>query len=284
MKELVIISGKGGTGKTSITAALASLAHDFVLADCDVDAADLHLLLRPKIKTTNEFIGGKIAQIDLEICTACGKCRELCRFQAIGRDFIVDFSCEGCGVCVWNCPENAIAFNPRKSGEWYISDTRYAPMVHARLGIAEENSGKLVTLVRQKARELGNDTNAKLMLVDGPPGTGCPVISAIGGADHLLIVTEPSKSAMHDMEKVIQVAMHFKVPFSVCINKYDLNNSLSELIEKHCRENGIFLAGKLSFDPIFTQAQIQGKSILEVNHQQVTFEIKQLWTKMRSRL
>jgi MinD superfamily P-loop ATPase len=285
MKELVIISGKGGTGKTSITGAFASLAENIVLADCDVDAADLHLLLEPRIKKQEEFTGGKIARIDLEICTSCGKCRDVCRFGAITPDFQVEeISCEGCGVCVWNCPEDAISFKPRISGNWFVSDTRRGPMVHAKLGIAEENSGKLVTLVRKEARKLAEAKKADLLLVDGPPGTGCPVIASIGGADLLLVVTEPTLSAIHDMKRVLQLAKHFQVDALVCINKCDLNPDLSRAIEQFCQGNHIPLAGKIKFSRNVTKAQIQGKSIIEYNNYTIKNDFITMWEYLRRHL
>ena len=285
MKELVIISGKGGTGKTSITAAFASLAENIVLADCDVDAADLHLLLAPVIKKQEEFIGGKVARIDPEMCTSCSQCRDVCRFEAITPDFQVDeISCEGCGVCVWNCPAEAITFEPRISGNWFISDTHRSPMVHAKLGIAQENSGKLVTLVRKQARKLAEERKAELLLVDGPPGTGCPVIASIGGADILLVVTEPTLSAIHDMKRVLQLAKHFQVDALVCINRCDLNPELSRAIERFCRENHIPLAGKIKFSRNVTKAQIQGKSIIEFNNCTMKNDFINLWEDLRRHL
>ncbi len=266
MKELVVISGKGGTGKTSITGALATLMPNKVLADCDVDAPDLHLLLQPHIQRKTPFSGGKVARIDKSKCTECGICREVCRFDAITPDYVVEeISCEGCGVCVWNCPENAIAFEERDSGEWYVSTTRFGDMVHARLHPGEENSGKLVTQVRQAARELGKEKGADYMLVDGPPGVGCPVISSIGGADLLLIVAEPTRSAIHDMQRALQLAQHFKVRASVCINKYDLNEEMTREIEKYCKANDLPLLGKIAFNKEFVASQIEGKAVLELD-------------------
>ena len=224
MKELVILSGKGGTGKTSLTAAFAAVSKKSILCDAYVDAADLHLLMSPEIKQKTDFKGGGIAIIDPDKCTECGQCIELCRFDAISDDFVVDkIDCEGCGVCVDLCPEQAIDFPTQTCGEWYISDTRFGPMVHARLGIAEENSGKLVALVRQEARKFAEEKNIDLILTDGPPGVGCPVIASIGGATALLIVTEPTVSGIHDMTRALELAEFFKVPAMVLVNKYDLN-------------------------------------------------------------
>jgi MinD superfamily P-loop ATPase len=285
MKELVIISGKGGTGKTSITAALASLAKNAVLADCDVDAADLHLVLEPRVIEKESFTGGKIAEIDPARCTQCSRCLEICRFGAITEKFhIQPIACEGCGVCVWTCPEQAIDFKPRKNGEWFISKTRFGTMVHAKLGIAEENSGKLVTRVRKEAREIADKQKAELLLVDGPPGIGCPVIASIGGADHVLIVTEPSLSAIHDMQRVIELCNHFKVPASLCINKADINKELTETIGTFCKKNGIIVAAKIPFDSKLTRAQLAGKTIMEIDQGPLSEKFNTLWKTIDSRL
>jgi len=264
MRELVVISGKGGTGKTCLTAAFASLADNTVLCDADVDAANLHLLMNPEIKKSTDFMGGSIAEIRSDACSECGRCLELCKFEAISDEFVVDpISCEGCGVCVDLCPEQAIDFPVQKCGEWFISDTRYGLMVHARLGIAEENSGKLVSLVRQQARTLAEETGRELILTDGPPGIGCPVIAAIGGATALVIVVEPTVSGLHDMERVADLAAHFKIPGLVCINKYDLNTEMTEEIEKVARKRNMRVVGRVPFDSLFIEAMVEGKNIIE---------------------
>ncbi len=264
MKELVILSGKGGTGKTSLTAAFATLAENCLLCDADVDAADLHLLMQPDIRRRTDFQGGSVAIIDPQRCTGCGTCVDYCRWSAIRPDFVVDeIGCEGCGVCVDFCPEQAIDFPVKTCGQWFVSDTRFGPMVHARLGIAEENSGKLVTLVRQQAGELARGKGLALILTDGPPGVGCPVIAAIGGASSVVIVAEPTVSGIHDMQRAIELCHHFKVPMMVCINKYDLNPENSVAIEKLAGEGGIPVVGRVPFDPTFTRAMIQGQTILE---------------------
>jgi len=266
MKELVIISGKGGTGKTSLMAAFASLAENKVLCDADVDAADLHLITNPQVMRRNDFQSGNTAVINKDLCTECGLCREMCRWDAIGDAYKVNpIDCEGCGVCVHFCPETAIKFPQNTCGEWFVSDTRCGPMVHARLGIAEENSGKLVTLVRQEARKLANDRNIGLILTDGPPGVGCPVIASIGGASAVLIVTEPTVSGKHDMKRVAQLAAHFNIPALVCVNKFDLNLELTREIETYAEEKGIACLGRIPFDPIFIKAMIQAQTILEYN-------------------
>jgi len=282
MKELVVISGKGGTGKTSIMAAFASLAKNKVLCDADVDAADLHLLTDPEIKKRYDFQGGGIAVIDPDKCTQCGLCRELCRWEAISEQFEVDsIECEGCGVCVDFCPEQAIDFPLKTCGQWFISNTRFGPMVHARLGIAEENSGKLVTLIRQEAKKLAEKQNLNLLITDGPPGIGCPVIASIGGATALLIVTEPTVSGLHDMERVAQLADHFKVPAMVCVNKFDLNTDQTQAIEKLAKEKNMTVLERIPFDPIFTKSMVQGKTIFEYNTESTVGQaVKQLWRKI----
>ena len=240
MKELIVISGKGGTGKTSLLAAIASIAENKILCDADVDAADLHLITNPKINKEHVFQSGHTANINRDKCTECGLCQDLCKWKAINDNFEVDpIQCEGCGVCVYFCPEKAIDFPVNTCGKWFVSDTRFGPMVHASLNIAEDNSGKLVSLVRQEARKLAEEKNLDLILTDGPPGVGCPVIASIGGADAVLIVTEPSVSGKHDMERVVELADFFKVPVMVCINKFDLNLNLTREIEKFSDKKGL---------------------------------------------
>ncbi len=282
IRELVIVSGKGGTGKTSITAAFASLAQNSVLCDADVDAADLHLLMAPTVRKKTDFMGGCLAEIRQEDCVECGRCIELCRFEAISEDYVVDsIDCEGCGVCVDLCPEQAINFPVQKCGEWFISDTRFGPMVHARLGIAEENSGKLVSLVRQEARKLAEKRGLELILTDGPPGIGCPVIASIGGATALTIIVEPTVSGMHDMQRVAELAVHFKVPGLVCVNKYDLNMDMTEKVEAFGRAHNMVVLGRIPFDPIFTRAMIEGKNVLEyAPDSPAAASIKEVWKKI----
>lgn len=247
--ELVVISGKGGTGKTSIVASFAALAEKVVLADCDVDAADLHLVLNPTVVKREKFSGGSRARIMPGHCTACGKCEEICRFNAIYFDgpgngkvektYRIDpIACEGCGVCAWFCEENAIEFGPVVNGEWFISDTRCGPMVHARLGVAEENSGKLVSLVRTQAKKIADDRRLDLVIIDGAPGIGCPVIASITGADLVLVVTEPTLSGMHDLERVVDLTKHFGIETLVCVNKWDLNEEIASQIETQALRRG----------------------------------------------
>jgi len=264
LKEIVVISGKGGTGKTSIVAALANLFKDKVLADCDVDAADLYLVLNPEIINENEFWSGKTAYIDKEKCTYCNKCLELCQFQAISDEMVIDkISCEGCGVCFHFCPTGAISLEDNLAGYWYTSKTTYGPFVHAKLGIAEENSGKLVSLVKSKARELALKDNKTTILVDGPPGIGCPVIASISGASLVLIITEPTLSGIHDLKRVLSLNEHFNIQSAVCINKADINQKMTDSILKHCNENNIPVVGVIPYDNLITKAQIQGLSITE---------------------
>ena len=277
MKEVVILSGKGGTGKTTLVGSLAALAERKVLADCDVDAADLHLLLNPSEKQKNEFWSGRVAQIDREICTQCGQCEDICRFNAI-RDFRVDpVSCEGCGFCSHICPDEAIAMKDQLSGHWFISDTSYGPLVHARLGIAQENSGKLVTVVRQQAKAIAENEERDLIISDGPPGIGCPVISSLSGASLAMLVAEPTLSGMHDLDRILDVCSHFGVHTLVCINKYDLNLENARQIENQCLNRGIEIAGKVPFDNAVTESIVQGMPIVTYSDNPVSREITKMW-------
>jgi MinD superfamily P-loop ATPase len=284
IRELVVVSGKGGTGKTSITAAFASLAQNSVLCDADVDAADLHLLMAPVVRKKTDFMGGCLAQIRKNDCVECDRCKELCRFEAISQDYVIDpINCEGCGVCVDLCPEQAIDFPVQKCGEWFISDTRFGPMVHARLGIAEENSGKLVSLVRQETRKLAEERGYDLILTDGPPGIGCPVIASIGGATALAIIVEPTVSGLHDMQRVAELARHFKVPGLICVNKYDLNMEMTGKIEDFGLTRNMTLLGRIPFDPVFTKAMIEGKNVLEhAPGSQAAASIREVWGRIKS--
>jgi MinD superfamily P-loop ATPase len=281
MKELTIISGKGGTGKTSVVASFAALARNKVLADADVDAADLHLILAPEIKHEEDFKGGRTARIDLATCTKCGECLERCQFNAISPDFVVNrIDCEGCGVCVHFCPVEAIDFPQNICGKWYVSETQFGPMVHARLGIAEENSGLLVSLVRNQAKVLAEERGLDTIIVDGPPGIGCPVIASITGTSAVLIVTEPTLSGLHDLERVGSLVAHFKIPTLACVNKFDLNEEMSNQIADYCARNQIELLGRIPYDTAVTYAMVAGKSIVEFSDGKVSDAIKEIWHKV----
>jgi MinD superfamily P-loop ATPase len=289
MRELVLISGKGGTGKTSLAASFAMLADRPVIADCDVDAADLHLVLSPRIVERHEFRSGHEAVIREEDCAGCGVCVTHCRFGAVslgGRNgggstsSIDPVSCEGCGVCVRFCPEQAIEFRERLCGEWMISETRSGPMVHARLGVAAENSGKLVSTVRREARRLSEGDGDRLIIADGPPGIGCPVIASIAGATMLLIVTEPSMSGEHDLDRVLSLAHHFDIPAAVCVNKWDLNPDLTDRIEGRAKRMGARIAGRIRYDPAVTNAQIRERAVVETEAPCVE-DVVEVWNRLR---
>jgi len=285
MKELIVISGKGGTGKTSILAALSSLGPKKVLADCDVDAADLHLILHPEILETFEFISGKEAHIDPDLCTACGICAEHCAFEAISPDFqVVPEHCEGCGVCAFMCPEEAASMSPRSCGFWYKSRTRFGPLVHAALKMGEENSGKLVTTVREAARDLAEEKGVDLVLVDGSPGIGCPVIASLANIDLAVLVAEPTISAVHDLKRVFELTQHFKIPALVLVNKVDINPELVKEIHAYCRENNVPVVGEIPYDRKFTQAQIAGKSITEFDPKGLGKDMERIWEKIEKHL
>jgi MinD superfamily P-loop ATPase len=286
MKQLTVLSGKGGTGKTTITAAFAVLAKNTVVADCDVDAPDLHMLLHPKVVKTQEFKGAKLAVIDEEKCTKCNQCRETCRFDAITEDIKIDsISCEGCGVCVVVCPVGAITLIERISGHAYISETEHGFMAHAMLSPGEANSGKLVTLVRQNARILAEKEHSGLIVIDGSPGIGCPVIASVTGVDAGLVVTEPTMSGIHDLERALQLLKHFGVRPFVCVNMYDINRDNTYRIVSFCRENSIKVVGKIPFNPVVTEAMVNGKSLVEfAPKSDVAIEIEKMWKKILSAL
>lgn len=293
MKELVICSGKGGTGKTSVTAALAALSKNRILVDGDVDAADLYLVVGPRPYQEGDFAGGHEAVIRQVDCDACGLCYELCRFDSItetpdgsgGNVYEVDpVMCEGCGVCVHFCPTEAIDFPVSVSGKWFISDTRHGPMVHARLKPGAENSGKLVTLVREKARELATEGKFDLILVDGPPGIGCPVTAAITNSDLILAVTEPGVSGHHDLMRLLDLAKTFSVPVAVCINKADLNPELTRKITEDSVARGATMVGEIPFDPAITQAQIHGCSVVEDGESAAADAMRLVWEKTQALL
>ncbi len=333
MKELVVISGKGGTGKTSIVASFAALAKKAVLADCDVDAADLHLVLQPEVIQRHDFFSGHEAVIRQERCIACGRCLAYCQFGAVARhwagssqvshlgadsacrdcDFCVrscsvrsnteiqemiaaaghapdavyeidPVACEGCGVCAWFCPTKAIELRPRLCGQWMISSTRHGPMVHARLGIAAENSGKLVSTVRTEARKLAEQRKLDTVIIDGSPGIGCPVIASVTGANLALIVTEPTLSGKHDMERVAELSRHFDIPAMVCVNKWDLNPRIADEIESLAATRGIQAAGRVRYDRAVTDAQIRKLSVVEYQQNGCAEDIRSVWEEMRRSL
>ncbi len=290
MKQLVILSGKGGTGKTSLAAAFAHLACDgsspirAVLADADVDAANLELVLRPRRLETHDFTGGSLAIIDPLLCRGCGDCERACRFDAIlpGQVYRVDpIACEGCAACVYQCPEEAIRMEAQTAGQWYRSDSRYGPLFHADLKPAQENSGKLVTLVKQRARLAALDGDYPLLIVDGPPGIGCPVISALSGADLSLIVAEPTAAGLHDMLRIVETAAHFRIPTLVCVNKADIYPEGTRQIEAFCQERGLELVGKIPFDETVTQAMMDGEPVTAYNPgSPASQEITATWQKL----
>jgi MinD superfamily P-loop ATPase len=285
MHEIVVLSGKGGTGKTSLVGALASLGAKQVLCDADVDAADLHLLLAPQTLERHDFYAGHQAIIAKDRCLQCGECLDWCRFQAISDDFVVNsLLCEGCGVCWSLCPAGAVDFPEDRCGEWFISNTRFGPLVHARLGVAAENSGKLVSLVRGEARRLAEEGALDWIITDGPPGIGCPVISSLGGASAVLIVTEPTVSGQHDLERVAALADHFRMPAFVLVNKADLHWATAKAICKFCEGKGYHFMGYLPFTPAFTQAQVEGKTVMEYNNEEIKEQLTNLWEKLRKEI
>jgi MinD superfamily P-loop ATPase len=278
MKELVVLSGKGGTGKTSLVAVFAALARELVLCDADVDAADLHLVVRPEILECHPFVAGHEAVIHPDKCTACGHCLDWCRFGAISRSFRVEpLLCEGCGVCARLCPMEAVDFPEKTCGEWFVSRTPHGPMVHARLGIAEENSGKLVSLVRNEARRVAAETGLERILTDGPPGVGCPVIASLGNADAVLVVSEPTLSGRHDMERVLELARHFKVPAAVCVNKADLHRAEADRIAETAQESGARFLGHIPFDPLVTRAQVDARSLVDYGETPALRKMQWIW-------
>ncbi|HYW69150.1 MAG TPA: ATP-binding protein [bacterium] len=295
MKELVVLSGKGGTGKTSIVASFAALYESKVVADCDVDAADLHLVLNPRLSKWRTFSGSKLALVDRDVCTGCGRCIELCRFDAIKRESnaedplrpkcVVDpLACEGCGACVIVCPAGATSLGDAATGEWAISKSRLGPLVHARLGIGQESSGKLVTVVRTQAAALARELGSSLSLIDGSPGIGCPVIASLTGADLALVVTEPTVSGLHDLQRVAGVAKKLRVPAVVSVNKHDLNPDTATRIEDWCSESGIPVAPLIPYDDAVTDAQVNGLSVVEHSDGPAATAIKELWRSVREQI
>jgi MinD superfamily P-loop ATPase len=287
IKTMTIISGKGGTGKTSIAASFAVLAAPVVVADCDVDAANLHLVLSPEVKEPNDFYAMPIAKIKDDDCTSCGICKDLCRYDAITMSeddppkFTIDpLGCEACLVCKEFCPEDAIETVEQLAGEWYVSGARTGPVVHAHLGIAQDNSGKLVTTVRKAATEQARKNGIGLVIVDGPPGIGCAVIASLTGSDLVLAVTEATLSGLSDLLRVYDLTVHFKIPLQVLINKADLNLQVAKDIKSWAKENGVKVVGELPYDPIVTKAMIAKKAIVEYEEFGISSQIKELWKKL----
>lgn len=283
--EIAIISGKGGTGKSSISAAFATLDGKVVLADCDVDAANLYLLFNPSHEEEEVFIAGEKAFINYSLCTNCGICESYCRFDAISfkneKVSISEILCDGCKLCSRICPVNAINMVPNDKSMMYSGSFRNGKMVYGRLAPGEENSGKLVNMVRVKAKQKANENGLKTIILDGPPGIGCPVISTITGVDKVVIVTEPTISGLHDMQRTVEIVQKFIPPAFVIINKYDLNSDMSNQIEDWCKQNRITIAGLLPFDKQMVEAMIMGKSITEFNpDNEISKKIKIIWNKI----
>ncbi len=285
MKQITIISGKGGTGKTTLVASFAALAGDLVIADCDVDAPDLHLLLHPEIVKREEFKGLNVAAIDKSKCVECGICAEACRFKAISdtkSGYAVNPTrCEGCGVCVFVCDSDAVRLEERVSGHAFISKTKYGTMAHAQLNIAEEASGKLVTVVRNNSQRVAEAEGADLILIDGSPGIGCPVIASLTGVDMALVITEPTMSGLHDLERILDVTRHFKIASVVCINKYDINEKNSRTIAGFCQERGVTIVGNIPYDPVVTEAMVAAMPVVEFSDGAVSDAIKEIWERIR---
>jgi MinD superfamily P-loop ATPase len=286
MKEIVVISGKGGTGKTSLTASFACLGgKNVTVADCDVDAADMHLLMQPDFDESNDFFSGELAVISRDQCSLCGKCAEVCRFDAItvtDRESRVDpLACEGCGYCARVCPEDAIRNETQLAGRWYVSKIRTGSrMVHARLGIGADNSGKLVARVKNESRRIAKESGLDLILIDGSPGIGCPVISSLSGGDFVVLLTEPSVSGLHDLKRVYELVKKFNIPAGCIINKFDLNMEVSGHIENFLEEEGIFQLGRLPYDELFTESMTYGKTIVEYTDSELSGMVSASWNQI----
>ncbi|MGB9940718.1 4Fe-4S binding protein [Methanosarcina sp.] len=292
MMQLTVISGKGGTGKTTLTAAFASLAENAVIADCDVDAADMHLILEPGILEKEDYCGLEVSRIDPELCIKCGKCREFCRYGAVNENFEVDpYRCEGCAVCTVVCPEGAVSMEKRVSGQVFYSETRFGPMAHAQLGIGEEASGKLVSAVRSNAKKLAEECHKDLIIIDGPPGTGCSAIAATTGTDLVLVVVEPTVSGIHDLKRVLKLATHFMIQAVVCINKYDINEETTCLIEEFCADTGIPVLDRLPYNDIATKAMLRKQTVIEyannskyADETEFANQVRKIWTRLEEML
>ena len=286
MKQITVISGKGGTGKTSLTSALASVAENSVFADCDVDAADLHLIMNPEVSKKEVFPGSKKVQIDPVECIRCGLCKALCRYDAVDLTnniySVREFACEACDLCRKACPVDAIYINQSMTSRWFTGNTRFGEMVFARLGIGEELSGKLVAKVRDEAKAIAKEKQRDYIIVDGPPGIGCAVIASITGVDDVLVITEPTQSGLHDLDRVVSLARQFNARPSVVLNKYDLNTKVAAGIENYCRENDIKIVGRIDYDPVFTEAMVNRKSVVEyAPDSKAAAVIKTIWESIR---
>ena len=284
MKQIAVISGKGGTGKTVLTASFACLARKNVLVDCDVDASNLYILMHPDTQEDHEFSGSQVAVVVPDKCAECGTCETVCRFGAVTGSVVDPMSCEGCGVCYHMCPSSAIVMEKKVDGRWFISKTKYGPFVHARLGAGRPNSGKLVSLIRKKAASLAMDGKYKSVVIDGPPGTGCPVIATLSGIDVALVVAEPTLSGLHDIGRVIRVASHFGVKSAVCVNKYDLNRQITVQIETYCRENDIPMLGRVSFSADVQESVNRCVPFVEFSKNGVSGEIESVWKRLKEYL
>lgn len=285
VKQITVISGKGGTGKTTFTAALAAIVQNTaVFADADVDAPDLHLILQPKIIAEEELINTKKIIRDVSLCTQCNICGEMCQFDAITATEYHYYKCEGCLLCVQTCPEKALKLQLNKSATIFQTETRFGSFVFAEMSIGEGTSGRIVDKIRAKSREVAQKENKDLIIIDGSPGIGCPVIASITGIDLACIIVEPTLSGIHDLERVVGITDHFKVEPVVCINKYDLNTENSLAIEKYCEEANIDVIGKIPFDSIVPKSIMESKSILEMPENQVGNEIQKAWLKIKDKL
>lgn len=284
VRQLTVVSGKGGTGKTTVLGSLAVLAENKVLADCDVDAANLYLLLHPEIKESTDFYGAKVAVRDEEKCIHCGAAEFRCRFGAIDYDEIDTLACEGCGLCVLVCPVNALSLETVKSGEYYVSDTPYGPMAHAKLVPGGESSGRLVTMVRQQAEDIAFRENRDLILIDGPPGIGCTATASLADVDLALVVTEPTLSGMHDMERVVQLIQHFGNQSAVIINKADLNAENTLSLREFCKGHGVPVVGEIPFDETVTHAIAAGKPLVEFSDGSAASAVRDAWERIRTLL
>jgi len=283
-KQLTVVSGKGGTGKTTCLAAFAALAQEKVIADCDVDASNLYLLLHPENRDDGEFYGAKIAVRDEDKCVKCGLCEEACRFDAITVDEIDEPACEGCGLCVRVCPQDALVLQPVVCGTWYTGETTYGPMAHAHLLPAAESSGRLVTLVRQKAEDLAFERELPLILIDGPPGLGCTTTAALADVDMALIVTEPTLSGMHDMRRQVDMINQFGFPSAVMINKWDINPQNTQVLRDYCAQEGLPLVAEVPYDTTVTEALAEEVPLVEYNEGPASQAIRTAWDRVAQML